>query len=42
MSRPDHRRLFDIASEQGGYFTARQARQVGFSRWAIAHLSTPI
>ncbi len=37
MSRPDHRRLFDIASEQGGYFTARQAREAGFSRWAIIH-----
>jgi predicted transcriptional regulator of viral defense system len=33
-SRPDRARLFEIASEQGGYFTAEQARVCGFS-WAL-------
>jgi predicted transcriptional regulator of viral defense system len=33
-STPDHRRLFEVASEQGGYFTAKQARKCGFS-WAV-------
>lgn len=28
---PDHDSLYQIAEEQGGYFTARQARDVGFS-----------
>lgn len=37
MTGPDHRQLFDVASEQGGYFTARQAHGAGFSRWAIIH-----
>lgn len=32
--RPDHDRLFEIASGQGGYFTAAQARRCGFS-WAL-------
>lgn len=32
--RPDHDRLFEIASEQGGYFIAAQARRCGFS-WAL-------
>jgi predicted transcriptional regulator of viral defense system len=31
---PDRSRLFEIASEQGGYFTAEQARSCGFS-WAL-------
>jgi len=31
---PDRARLFEIASEQGGYFTAKQARASGFS-WAL-------
>ncbi len=30
--RPDHRCLFDVASEQHGYFTVEQAHQCGF-RW---------
>ncbi|MGH9893038.1 MAG: type IV toxin-antitoxin system AbiEi family antitoxin domain-containing protein [bacterium] len=30
-------RLFQIASEQGGYFTAGQARQSGFSKALLAH-----
>jgi predicted transcriptional regulator of viral defense system len=33
-ARPDHARLFEIASEQGGYFTAEQARACGYS-WAL-------
>ena len=31
---PDRSRLFEIASEQGGYFTSEQARACGFS-WAL-------
>jgi predicted transcriptional regulator of viral defense system len=34
---PNHERLFQIASEQGGYFTAAQARQSGFSKALLAH-----
>jgi predicted transcriptional regulator of viral defense system len=30
-TKPDYHRLYDIAEEQGGYFTAAQARRVGFS-----------
>jgi predicted transcriptional regulator of viral defense system len=33
-ARPDHARLFEIASEQGGYFTAEQARACRYS-WAL-------
>lgn len=33
-SYPDRRRLYETASEQGGYFTAEQARACGFS-WAL-------
>ena len=33
-TRPDRLRLFETASEQGGYFTAEQARACGFS-WAL-------
>ncbi|MDP8923218.1 MAG: type IV toxin-antitoxin system AbiEi family antitoxin domain-containing protein [Chloroflexota bacterium] len=33
-ARPDRARLFDVASEQGGYFTAEQARACGYS-WAL-------
>jgi predicted transcriptional regulator of viral defense system len=33
-TRPDRARLFEIASEQGGYFTAGQARACGYS-WAL-------
>ena len=29
--RPDRLRLFDVASEQGGYFTAEQARACGYN-----------
>lgn len=31
------RRLFEIAAQQGGYFTAAQAKQVGYSYQAQAH-----
>jgi predicted transcriptional regulator of viral defense system len=34
---PDHDKLFELASEQGGYFTAGQARQRGFSHALLAH-----
>ena len=34
---PDHDKLFELASEQGGYFTAAQARQCGFSHALLAH-----
>src|SRR3954451_6255883 len=33
-ARPDRVRLFEIASEHGGYFTAEQARACGYS-WAL-------
>jgi predicted transcriptional regulator of viral defense system len=35
--KPDHARLFELASEQGGYFTAAQARTRGFSKALLAH-----
>ena len=34
---PDHEGLFHVAAAQGGYFTAAQARQRGFSRALLAH-----
>lgn len=36
-ARPDHERLFEVASEQSGYFTAAQAGACGFSRPLLAH-----
>jgi predicted transcriptional regulator of viral defense system len=36
-SAPDRAQLFEIASEQGGYFTAEQARSCGFSRPLLSH-----
>lgn len=36
-SRPDHQRLFEVASEQGGYFTTGQAADCGFSRAALSY-----
>jgi predicted transcriptional regulator of viral defense system len=36
-SKPSHARLFELASEQGGYFTAAQARERGFSKALLAH-----
>ena len=38
---PDHNTLYQIAEQQGGYFSAVQARQAGFSRSLLAyHLGT--
>jgi predicted transcriptional regulator of viral defense system len=34
---PDRARLFEIASEQGGYFTAEQARSCGYSWSLLSH-----
>jgi len=36
-SRPDHERLFAIATEQAGYFTTAQARDCGFSSPLLTH-----
>jgi predicted transcriptional regulator of viral defense system len=36
-ARPDRARLFAVASEQGGYFTAAQARGCGYSWALLAH-----
>jgi len=36
---PDHDQLFQIASEQGGYFAAAQARACGISHSLLAHHS---
>ena len=35
--RPDFERLFAIASEQSGYFTAEQARSAGYDRKLLHH-----
>jgi len=35
--RPDRLRLFELASEQGGYFTAEQARASGYSFALLSH-----
>src|SRR5262245_36816448 len=35
--RPDHRRLFEVASGQAGYFTAAQGLGCRFSRALLAH-----
>ena len=34
---PDRGRLFEVASEQGGYFTTDQARQCGYSAPLLTH-----
>jgi predicted transcriptional regulator of viral defense system len=34
---PDRTRLFEISSEQGGYFTTEQAKDCGFSRALLSH-----
>ncbi len=34
VSAPDRNRLFEIASEQGGYFTTKQAKSCAYS-WAL-------
>ena len=31
MNKPDYDALYNIVEDQGGYFTAAQARSVGFS-----------
>jgi hypothetical protein len=36
-SKPSHTRLFELASEQGGFFTAVHARACGFSKALLAH-----
>ncbi len=36
-SQPDRAQLFDVASEQGGYFTTEQARVSGFGRALLSH-----
>jgi predicted transcriptional regulator of viral defense system len=36
-SKPSHTQLFELASEQGGYFTAVQARACSFSKALLAH-----
>ena len=36
-SKPSRAQLFELASEQGGYFTAAQARARGFSKALLAH-----
>lgn len=36
-SGPNHGCLYEVASEQGGYFTAAQARHCGFSRANLSH-----
>lgn len=35
--RPDHDKLFQLASEHSGYFTARQARAAGFDANLLKH-----
>jgi predicted transcriptional regulator of viral defense system len=35
--RPNHQLLFEIAADQGGYFTAKQAHRAGFSDPLIHH-----
>lgn len=37
MTRPSHDGLFDAASQQGGYFTAKQAHRAGFTRYLIRY-----
>src|SRR4051794_30205892 len=36
-ARPDRAGLFQLASEQRGYFTTAQARDYGYSRSLLAH-----
>src|SRR6266508_240259 len=36
-SGPDHQRLFEVASEQGGYFTTDQSAGCGFSRASLSY-----
>ena len=34
---PDRKQLFELASQQAGYFTTRQAKRCGFSRSLLSH-----
>lgn len=36
-ARGNRRQLFEVASRQAGYFTARQAHEAGYSRWSLYH-----
>ena len=36
-ARPSRARLYELASVQGGYFTAKQARVAGYSKQNVAH-----
>ncbi len=38
-ARPDHNKLFELASQQAGYFTAEQARRYGFN-WDVLSYHT--
>lgn len=35
--RPNHKKLYQIAEQQAGYFAARQAREAGFTRSLLSH-----
>jgi hypothetical protein len=37
MANPDHNSLYQVAESHGGYFTAKEARGVGFSGDLLAH-----
>lgn len=37
MTSPDHNSLYQVAESHGGYFTAKEARGVGFSRDLLTH-----
>lgn len=37
QNRPDHARLFDLASARGGYFTASDAAAAGFGKSLVSH-----
>ncbi len=37
IQTPNRNQLYEIAAEQGGYFTTEQARSIGYSRALISH-----
>ena len=37
VQTPNRNQLYEIAAEQGGYFTTEQARSIGYSRALISH-----
>jgi len=37
MGMPDHNSLYQVAESHGGYFTAKEARGVGFSKGLLTH-----